>query len=346
MSEPLCESSSSPVQASVSDNDLMFITPPFEGVAPVSIYRDYTLGLCLCVHFVGGHPAQLKPCRAAQFLFGEGRLDAIEDEEALFLWKGLVHGFSIVDPDCSANYYCENYDSILEPSAYKEMSALLEQEILDHKVTRVSYKPVCVHSLGAVWKSNGKLRPITDCSRPDGASINNYMSTTFSSFSYNSVQDTVDLLLPGEFMVVVDISSAYRSVNVQANQVCFQGLSWNFGEGNGAEYLLDNRLCFGLRCAPNIFDCLSHFIVKIAAARGATRVVNYLDDFLVIGATPQECLSHREIVTSVIYMLGFEKAWKKVTEPSICNIFLGITIDSVAFEKYRYPWIKLRSWRI
>ena len=156
------------------------------------------------------------------------------------------------------------------------------------------------------------------------------MSTTFQAFSYNSVQDAVDLLAPGDYMAVVDISSAYRTVSVRADQVCYQGLSWDFG--SGPVHLQDNRLCFGLRCAPNIFDCLSHFIVKIAKAMGANRLVNYLDDFLVIGDTPEQCLQQREIVTSVISLLGFQVSWKKVTEPASCTTFLDINIDSIAFE--------------
>ena len=94
----------------------------------------------------------------------------------------------------------------------------------------------------------------------------------------------------------------------------------------------DNRLCFGLRCAPNIFNALSMFIVKIANARGAPRVVNYLDDFLVIADSAEECLAARNVVTAVITHLGFEVSWKKVTTPSQVTTFLGITIDSVSME--------------
>ena len=209
-------------------------------------------------------------------MFGDTRLPSITEDECFFLWSGLVNGFPIVDEDCPATYYCQNCDSILETKAYTEMSNLLDQEIADHKVTRIDTRPRCVHSLGAVWKSNGKLRPITD--------YNNYMSTTFKSFTYNSVQDAVDVLAQGEFMAVVDISSAYRSVSVKADQVCYQGLVWDFG--NGPEYLQDNRMCFSLRCAPNIFDVISSFIVKIAESKGAPRVINYLDDFLVIAESP------------------------------------------------------------
>ena len=243
--------------------------------------------------------------------------------------EGPFNGFAIVD-DCSTSYSCQNYDSILESKAHTEMSELLSQELNEGKVSRVTSDPCCVNSLGAVWKLNGKLRPITDCSRPEGISINNYMSTTFTSFSYNSVQDAVDVLAPGDYTAAVDISSAYRTVSVRADQVCYQGLTWDFG--TGPELLQDNRLCFGLRCAPNIFDCLSYFIVKIANSRGANRVINYLDDFLVIGTSPEACLRHREIVTEVVSLLGFQVAWKKVTDPATCTTFLGINIDSVAYE--------------
>ena len=108
-------------------------------------------------------------------------------------------------------------------------------------------------------KANGKLRPITDCSRPDDSAINNYMQATFVPFSYNNVEDAVALLEPGDFMSVVDISSANRAINVYPDQVDFQGITWDFGDGD--EHLVDRRLCFGLRCAPNIFDSISSFFV-------------------------------------------------------------------------------------
>ena len=285
--------------------------------------------LFMCT-FSRRHTCPAETLSSAQFLFGESRLDSVSDDEVSFLWSGLVNGFAIVDDDCPAEYFCENYDSILEPKACQEMTELLCQELLEHKVSRTQVKPTCVHSLGAVWKSNGKLRPITDCSRPDGTSINNYMSSTFQTFMYNSVQDAVDILSPSDHLAVVDIASAYRSVSVRSDQVCFQGLTWDFG--SGPEYLRDNRLCFGLRCAPNIFDAISSFIVKIARSRGADRLVNYLDDFLVIAGSADVCMQHREVVTSVISLLGFDVSWKKVTEPSTCTTFLGINIDSIAME--------------
>ena len=123
--------------------------------------------------------------------------------------------FNIMDVDCQTSYSCDNYDSITSEEFRSEMTALLLSELEDGKVSRATTQPQYIHALGAVKKSDGRLRPITDWSRPDGTSINNYMSSTFGSFNYNSVDTAIQLLAPNNFMAVVDISSAYRSVNVK-----------------------------------------------------------------------------------------------------------------------------------
>ena len=314
----------------VPSGTVPLFTPVYEGIPSIPVYHECIAGSCSCVYTIGGAPSQLKPCRAAQFLFGDSALTSVNNDDKMYIWRGLVNGFKIIDDDCPSNYCCENYDSITGEEAYAEMSALLNSELESHKVVISDTRPRCVHSLGAVWKANGKLRPITDCSRPDGNCINNYMETTFAPFSYNSVETAVQVLDPLDYLAVVDISSAYRSVNVHADHAHFQGLSWDFGDG--PVWLRDLRLCFGLRSAPNIFNSISDLIVKIANARGASRIINYLDDFLVIANDAETCKAHRDIVTSTIELLGFLVAWNKVTEPSTVATFLGISIDTVNME--------------
>ena len=72
--------------------------------------------------------------------------------------------------------------------------------------------------------------------------------------------------------------------------------------------------------------------MAIAHARGAPRVVNYLDDFLVLGSDSDACLQARDVVTSTIELLGFGVSWKKVTSPNPTTTFLGITINSSDME--------------
>ena len=140
----------------IDSNHVVFTTPSYDDIPSIAVYADCILGACGCSHAIGDVPAQLKPCRAAPFLLGVKALDVSCDERA-YLWKGIVCGFDIVDSDCPTGYHCDNYDSILAEQFHSEMTELLTKEISEHKVSIVDTPPRCVHSLGAVVKSNGKL---------------------------------------------------------------------------------------------------------------------------------------------------------------------------------------------
>ena len=61
------------------------------------------------------------------------------------------------------------------------------------------------------------------------------------------------------------------------------------------EYFVDNRLCNGLSCTLAIFNRLSNAIVHMMSRCGFTAIVNYLDDFLIIGRTHTECQNGLDI---------------------------------------------------
>ena len=71
----------------------------------------------------------------------------------------------------------------------------------------VDSAPTCVHALGAVCKSDGSLHPITDCKRPIDSSINSFMETTCSKFTYLRLDEVGDYMFPGCFFASVDIKS-------------------------------------------------------------------------------------------------------------------------------------------
>ena len=80
----------------------------------------------------------------------------------------------------------------------------------------------CVQALGAIFKPNGSIRPITDCKRPIGLSINNSMHKTCYTFSYSNINSVCSFVQPGDYLCVVDIPNAYRSVNIFPSHVYFQ----------------------------------------------------------------------------------------------------------------------------
>ena len=66
------------------------------------------------------------------------------------------------------------------------------------------------------------------------------------------------------------------------------------------------------------------------ARRGYRAIVMHLDDFLVIGATWQECQEVFECLLKLLKNFGFEINWKKVVPPTQQLVLLGILIDTIS----------------
>ena len=81
--------------------------------------------------------------------------------------------------------------------------------------------------------------------------------------------------------------------------------------------------------ALGIFNRITQAVKCMMARRGYRAIVVYLDDFLVTGATWQEC---QEVPLTAPYNknLGFEITEKKVVPPTQQLVFLGILIDTIS----------------
>ena len=101
---------------------------------------------------------------------------------------------------------------------------------------------------------------------------------------------------------------------------------------------------FGLLCAPFIFNRSFNDIVRMMACRGFCAVVNYLDDFLIIGRTKEECQPGLVTLINLLHYLGFNVSWRKVVSPTQHITFLGIELDSSTMS-LRLPKDKL-NWLI
>ena len=277
-------------------------------------------------HFIGGLRSQMNLSTWLYELSYES-----DSEFRNFLTKGITNGFIIVNPYCEiGGYYCYNYSSALQGDAFHVVDSIIQDELSQEKYVISDDIPHCVHSMGAVPKKDGGYRIITDCKWPLGSSINNFMDDTVATFSYKSVDDVIELLFPGAYMATVDISSAYRSISVHPDQWDYQGLYWNL---NGSPvHLKDTRICFGLRNAPFLFTRVSNFIVRCMARRGYHLVVNYVDDFIVLGDSFESCQQAQLELISLLGSLGFQVSWKKCSSPSTITRYLGIDIDSVSMQ--------------
>ena len=158
------------------------------GVVPLSYKCDTVLCMCddilrICSNQIGGLSSQLNVACWEYYVGYEPDLKLRS-----YLLDGVTNGFAIVDHDSVITpYRCHNYGSVMSGQAFDYVNNLILNEIKLGKYVRAGTEPHCVHALGAVSKADGSYRPITDCKRPLGGSINNYMDETFHQFTYCTV---------------------------------------------------------------------------------------------------------------------------------------------------------------
>ena len=299
----------------------------------VKIYDKCLGSTCNCQYFIGKMLCQLKPCRFAAIVVNGGEW---AEQYWELLWC-ITEGFPVVEEDVQS-YHCKNYSSILEEPCKSKMDRIIDRELKEGIISETADHPHCIHSLGAVPKADGGICPITDCSRPAGESVNNYCGSLFKEFNYKSVDDVVKLLTWGNYMSVIDIRSAYRAVPIREDHRKYMGFQW---EVDGIlKTFVNNRLCFGLRLGPQYFQTISNFIHDILLYKYGVKSVNYLDDFITVCKTLDDCLHAQNTALSTLRGLGFHVAYDKLSSPSTCTIYLGVEIDSIAME-LRLPQGKL-----
>ena len=292
---------------------------------PIKVFPECVSGTCDCVYMLEGVVSQLKPCRFASIILTNDLLR----EKYTDLLGLITDGFPVVDSPVQA-YECVNYSSITDPAVKPMMDKIIEKELQEGVISFSETKPTCIHSLGAVPKPDGSIRPITDCSRPLNVSVNNHCTSLVSKFSFKSVADVTAILNQNDFMTVVDIKSAYRAVPIDPAHRKYQGFIWEWGGKN--RFFVDNRLCFGLSLGPMHFNLLSNFIHDVLSVKYSMQVVNYLDDFIAISSDHASCVCAEMNIVKLLRFLGFHISYSKLVPPSRCVTFLGIVIDSEKME--------------
>ena len=148
----------------------------------------------------------------------------------------------------------------------------VEQTLLD-EIALGNYvisetKPTIVSALGAVPKPDSEdVRLIHDCSQPEGSAVSNYADT--ESFKYQTLEDAVKLLRPGYYMAKIDLHHAYRSVSIHPSNYKATGLKWKFKSNpHKVTYLIDTRLPYGGKRAPEIFHRLTQSVRRMMAKKG------------------------------------------------------------------------------
>ena len=183
-----------------------------------------------------------------------------------------------------------------------------------------------VSRFGVIPKGkSGKWRLIIDLSAPEGRSVNDGIEPELCSLSYVNVDEAAVAIRKagrGAFLAKVDIKQAYRIVPVHPEDRPLLGMVWE-----GALFV-DAALPFGLRSAPKIFTALADALEWLARQEGVESLMHYLDDYLLIAKTEEEC---RDALHKLLCLFGRLKvpvAPEKLEGPGTMLRFLGIEINT------------------
>ena len=86
----------------------------------------------------------------------------------------------------------------------------------------------CVHEIFCIPRRSGPgVRVITNCSKPVGYFVNNFVDQLCSTFSYNIV----------DCFTAIDIQYAYRAISIYSDNCLWQGIILDIDSSSA--YLLD-----------------------------------------------------------------------------------------------------------
>ena len=240
-------------------------------------------------------------------------------------------GFTLLSKEVPDSIQSEtdNYSSATSPKTRSFVERQVKKELDNGRYIKVDTKPQIVSALGAIPKNIEETdwRVIHDAKRPIGAALNDFAIN--DPFRYQSLQDVVDMIKPGDWLGKLDLQSAYRSVGIRRSNYQYTGLKWRFSGDTHDTYMTDTRLPFGSSRSPGIFNSLSQGVLSIMRKKGYFNIVVYLDDYIFVCSSYEECQRTMLALMRVLRELGFSINYNKVVGPAQKLVFLGIQIDTV-----------------
>ncbi|KAJ8972303.1 hypothetical protein NQ317_017202 [Molorchus minor] len=180
-------------------------------------------------------------------------------------------------------------------------------------------------------KSNGGKRFILNLKN-----LNSFIRNTH--FKMEDYRTAVRLIKKNTFMTSLDLKDAYFLISVYHEHRKYLRFFYN---NNLYEFTC---LPFGLSSAPYCYTKLMKPVVTCLRSKGIP-CVNYLDDFLILGDSYEECVKNIKISVDLISSLGLIINYEKsVLSPSKRLKFLGFIAQRMVLE---LPWekkINIQKW--
>ena len=196
-----------------------------------------------------------------------------------YLLNGLKHGFDTgIKRLPNISIECKNLRSTNSQSEH--VSTLIDSEVskgyLYGPFDSIPFDNFRINPIGvAESKYSKKKRLIVDLSapheNPDNPSLNELIDKDEFSLQYVSIDDAISVIKRlgrKSWLIKTDITDAFKIIPILPNLWSYHGIQWN------GKYYFFNKLVFGCRSSPKIFDTLSQAICWIAK-KGTILVMFY-----------------------------------------------------------------------
>ena len=194
----------------------------------------------------------------------------------------------------------------------REIAMLLEKGAVERVP---SPGPGLYSRIFIVLKASGSWRPIIDL-----RVLNRYVVKT--RFRMETVQSVLSAVRRNDWMVSVDLKDAYLQVPVHPESRKF--LRFTTKEG----VFQFRTICFGLSTAPQVFTRVMAPVAKILHSMGV-RLLRYLDDWLILASSKEDCIRARDLVLDLCKELGIIVNMEKSSLiPEQEMKYLGMVINS------------------
>lgn len=141
--------------------------------------------------------------------------------------------------------------------------------------------------------------------------LNTYLSPPH--FKLEDWRTIICLMLPGSQMATLDLEDAYLLIPIDEQHRKYLRFQWRH---TTYEY---TALPFGLSTAPYIFTKIMRPVVSFFRQRGFQSVI-YLDDFLFLGSSLEECQANVNASLNLLLSLGFRINYSKSHLQIFANI--------------------------
>lgn len=146
------------------------------------------------------------------------------------------------------------------------------------------------------------------------------------SVKYETIESVRQMIRRRDYLTSIDLKSAYSHIVIHPSHRHLLGFNalgrrWRF-----------RCLPFGVSSAPYVFTRVMRTVVRYFRQRGI-RLAIYLDDIIIMAASPEQSRLHTRFVLDVLERLGFLiNISKSSLEPSQMIQHLGVLFDSVRWR--------------